>query len=128
MAKRKREHFPVENQTAEPAILQEEEMEVTHQSEVNKPETTEKTVVIEETKQEIPHAVVTPETATAIIGKTAVKAYRIPSLESRYLAKTMPAFVALTVAEVVNSRIYGKFYKLTNGYFVPVIGDYILKG
>lgn len=128
MAKRKREYNPANNQVVEEPIFQEEEMEAVNQPEMHEPEAAEETVVTEEIKQEVPQSIVAPETVTAIIGKTAVRTYRIPSLESRYLAKTMPAFAALTVTEIVNSRIYGKFYKLANGYFVPVIGDYVLKG
>ena len=71
---------------------------------------------------------VEPENAKAIIGRNPFYVYRLPTRESRHIAKAIPAAVEMKVVSIVKNKIFGRFYKLSNGFYAPILGDYMLKG
>lgn len=80
-------------------------------------ETVEETVVTEEAKVEQPKN-------RTIIANSPVPFRTITSLESKYVIGTMPVGVAYEIVKETNSRIYGDFYKLNNGYYITKSGNY----
>lgn len=59
-----------------------------------------------------------------IIANSPVPFRTITSLESKYVIGTMPVGVAYEIVKEANSRIYGDFYKLNNGYYITKSGNY----
>ena len=82
----------------------------------------EKTV-IEEVKAKTEVKVEQPKTHT-IIAKTSVPLRKITSLETKYIVGTLPIGTAYEIVKEVNSKIYGSFYQLNNGYYITKNGNY----
>jgi len=52
---------------------------------------------------------------------------KMPTLDPKHIVGPMPANVSYKIKAIVNSEIYGKFYKLSNDYYVIQRGNYTVK-
>ena len=59
-----------------------------------------------------------------IITKTRTLFRKIPSLESKYIVGNMVIGTSYEIKKEVNSKIYGSFYQLSNGYYIVKDGNY----
>lgn len=71
-----------------------------------------KTDVVKSTKQRI------------IIAKTSTPFRKTISLENKQIIGQMPVGIAYEIVKECNSKIYGDFYQLNNGYYVTKNGNY----
>ncbi len=59
-----------------------------------------------------------------IIAKKATPFRTKPLLESKYIVGQMPVGVSYEIVQEIDTVIYGKFYKLSNGYYITKSGSY----
>lgn len=87
-----------------------------------------KVTVTEETIEETVQAEPVTETVhiPVIIAKTDTPLRTRPSLGAKYVAGNMIIGKAYRIKDIFETRIFGDFYLLENGYYVTKNGDYIL--
>ena len=61
-----------------------------------------------------------------VIAKSPTAFRKTTSLEVKQIVGQMPMGVAYVIVKEVNSKIYGDFYKLENGYYITKNGDYVI--
>lgn len=133
MARRKKNHTPSDAQALNDACDSEVIYAVLHEDNTQEADSLTEDIHKDDPVVAAPVVIegmrlITRENAKSFIARTPFKAYKIPSLQSQHVAKTMPAGVEIKIMAIKKSAIHGQFYKLPNGLYAPMIGDYLLKG
>lgn len=79
---------------------------------------------VEPKSVDIKDAIAEPIKSRIIIAKTSTPFRKTISLESKQIIGQMPVGVAYEIVKECNSKIYGDFYQLNNGYYVTKNGNY----
>ena len=77
------------------------------------------------TEEVIEPKIETPKVHT-IIANEPVAFRKVMSLETKFITGQMPMGVAYEIVKETNSKIYGDFYLLSNGYYVSKNGNYTI--
>ena len=59
-----------------------------------------------------------------VIAKSAASFRSMPTMETKYIVGKMPIGVAYEIVQEIDTVIFGKFYKLSNGYYITTNGNY----
>lgn len=90
-------------------------------------EITTTTEEVVETKEKVDASTEAPapvEQKRTIIAKSSTPFRRTTSLEPKYIVGVMPVGIPYEIVKEVNSKIYGGFYQLRNGYYISKGGNY----